>query len=124
MNIRLSESTVLNCDSVIIAPDKAVEEAGYILSFSEEQTGSSKHVFHAMAQMAYFQYQDDEIEIIPFEGEIDCIGNDFVEKLDNGLFLFRTSKGEIGVVAEKSCNIKKLLETVYRYCTRWVRLDI
>jgi hypothetical protein len=52
-----------DCETVIVVPEKAVSEAGYIQMFSVKDSGHAKHEYHALAQMAYFQLQDDELDV-------------------------------------------------------------
>ncbi len=124
IEITFDKKIITESASVIIVPEMALQEAGYIKMFTVKDLAHSKHEYHAMAQMAYFQYQDDELEI----GEIDSsatvtCGNDTV-KVDGGIVIWRNENGEFHVVAHPQQNRKKLLEAAYRFCTRWVRLDI
>ena len=113
-----------DCESLILVPLKALEEAGYIKTFTIKDSSHAKHEFHAMAQMAYFQYQDDELEIVEMGASvtIGCRGEEAV--VDEGMILYRDAAGEFCAIVLGSPNRKKLLEAAYRYCTRWIRLDI
>ncbi|MGW8195832.1 MAG: hypothetical protein ACWGOX_16375 [Desulforhopalus sp.] len=42
----------------------------------------------------------------------------------DGMILYRDDAGEFHTLVIDKPNKKKLLEAAYRYCTRWVRLDI
>ena len=77
-----------------------------------------------MAQMAYFQFQDDELEITALVGEIKVESVESVETLHSGMVLCRDLSGAFHVMIHEGLNRKKLLEAAYRFCTRWVRLDI
>jgi hypothetical protein len=44
--------------------------------------------------------------------------------LEDGMILYRDTSGSFKVLTHELQNKKKLLEAAYRYCTRWVRLDI
>ena len=116
--------SVSDCESLILVPLRALEEAGYIKTFTVKDSSHAKHEFHAMAQMAYFQYQDDELEMIETGSPVTicCRGEEIV--VDEGMFLYRDTAGEFHAVVLGSPNRKKLLEAAYRYCTRWIRLDI
>jgi len=117
-------STIQACVSVIIVPERAISEPGYIQAITTRAGAHDKHEFHALAQMAYFQGQDDELDVILLEApcQIEHGGN--VEIFLNGMVIFRGESGEIGIALYKESMRKKLLEAAYRYCTRWVRLDI
>ena len=117
-------TTIKDCQTVIVVPEIALKEAGYITTFTKKDSGHAKHEFHALSQMAYFQFQDDELEI----SEIDCpltisCGTQHTE-LSGGLVISRDLAGKLHILVHPRQNRKKLLETAYRYCTRWVRLDI
>jgi len=122
--IASGEKILAECESVIIVPERSIEEAGYIKMFTVKEDAHAKHEYHAMAQMAYFQYQDDELEIQEVEDPVFVSYGDKSVDLDSGMILCRNINGEFPVLVHKNLNTKKLLEAVYRYCTRWVRLDI
>lgn len=112
------------CESVIVVPEKGIEEHGYIQALTVKDSAHAKHEYHTMTQMAYFQYQDNELEIeevdppvtIHFRGE-----NTLAE---DGMILYRDAGAEFHALALGQPNRKKTLEAAYRYCTRWIRLDI
>ena len=111
--------------SVVVVPEKAVTEPGYIKAFTSHPQSGSKHEFHALAQMAYFQFQDEELEIDGIEGK--CIiksDEGHQELMSCGLVIYRDSNSVLHVLAHRGAACKKLLEAAHRYCTRWVRLDI
>ena len=122
--IQSAAVTIDDCESVIIVPEIAVQEAGYINSLTIKDSAHAKHEFHAMAQMAYFQFQDDELDFVEVDSAVAVVcGEESLECAD-GLILCRIKDGSFQVVVHKMQNKKKLLEAAYRYCTRWVRLDI
>ena len=116
--------TIDDCESVIIVPEIAVEEPGYINSITIKNRAHAKHEFHAMAQMAYFQFQDDELSIEEIESSLNVILGDQNIELSGGMILCRNLSGKFRVLIHATQDRKKLLEAAYRYCTRWVRLDI
>jgi hypothetical protein len=119
-----AKATIDDCESIIIVPEIAINEAGYIKTYSHKESGNAKHVFHALAQMVYFQFQDEELEIIEIESPLTITDGREYTELHDGLVLYRDLAGELHVLAHARQNTKKLLEAAYRYCTRWVRLDI
>ncbi|NOR24325.1 MAG: hypothetical protein GQ542_08010 [Desulforhopalus sp.] len=122
--IQSAAVTIDDCESVIIVPEIAVEEPGYINSLTIKNSAHAKHEFHAMAQMAYFQFQDDELSIEEIESSLNVVlGTQNIE-LSGGMILCRNLSGEFRVLIHATQDRKKLLEAAYRYCTRWVRLDI
>ena len=122
--ISSEENTLADCVSTIIVPERAIKEAGYIKMFTVKDGAHAKHEYHAMAQMAYFQFQDEELEIQEIQATISIVCG--VEKIDlhNGMVIYRDQTGEFHVLVHAVQNRKKILEAAYRYCTRWVRLDI
>lgn len=116
--------TLTECESVIIVPEIATQEAGYIKTFTIKDSAHAKHEYHAMAQMAYFQFQDDELDFTEIDSVVTITSGEEKIELDGGLILCRNSDGSYPIFVHKLQNKKKLLEAAYRYCTRWVRLDI
>lgn len=124
MEIRFGDTIINDCVSIIIVPEKAIEEPGYIQAHTANNDSSSKHEFHAMAQMAYFQYQDDELDINVLADEVTLEISDQNEIFSSCLVLYRDTKGSFHALMHNGINKKKILEVAYRFCTRWVRLDI
>lgn len=124
LNISVEEKVIKECTSVIIVPEKAIDEHGYIQTISPKSEPSTKHEFHALAQMAYYQYQDEELEIEDVGGEIRVTTDDATIAIDSGLVLYRRKDGSFSVLVHENLNSKKLLEAAFRFCTRWIRLDI
>lgn len=112
------------CESVIIVPERAIKEPGYIQLLTVKDSAHAKHEYHAMAQMAYFQYQDDELTITEVSSPVTIMRETEKIELSAGMVLFRDMAGTFSVMVHSGLHKKKLLETSYRYCTRWVRLDI
>lgn len=122
--IKGAKVAIDDCETVIVVPEIAVGEAGYIKTYSRKASGSSKHEFHALAQMAYFQFQDEELEIIEVDTPLSIDDGTEATVLDGGMVICRDLEGGIRALVQVGQNRKKLLEAAYRYCTRWVRLDI
>lgn len=115
---------ITDCESVILVPEIAMKEAGFIKTFTIKDSASAKHEYHALAQMAYYQYQDDELEIVEIDAPLTITCGTESSEIDGGMVLYRAVNGSFHVLAHGVENRKKLLEAAYRYCTRWVRLDI
>jgi hypothetical protein len=124
ITIKSASVTINDCESVIIVPEIAVKEPGYINALTVKDSAHAKHEFHAMAQMAYYQFQDDELAIDEIDSSLTVIFGTQNVELSAGMILCRNLTGEFRVLVHATQNRKKLLEAVYRYCTRWVRLDI
>lgn len=122
--LRFDDVIVTDCSSAIIVPERAVDEAGYIKTLTVNAHAHSKHEFQTMTQMAYYQYQDGEVQITAVKGVITVSWGNEVEELTAGMVIYRDLTGNFHVLAHAGQNRKKLLETAHRYCTRWVRLDI
>lgn len=116
--------TITDCESVILVPGIALQEAGYINMFTIKDSSHAKHEYHALAQMAYFQFQDDELEIVEIDYPLTISCGSERSILEDGMILYRDTSGSFKVLTHVLQNKKKLLEAAYRYCTRWVRLDI
>ena len=124
LRIILHDKVVENCVSVIAVPEKAMHEAGYIQTFTDKNTSSSKHEFHTMAQMAYFQYQDDEFSCDVVKNSVVVESDGHREQFDAAVVMYRDGAGEFHAFIHQGLSAKKMLEAAYRFCTRWVRLDI
>lgn len=122
--ITSGEDILLDCVSIIIVPEIAINEAGHIKMFTVKDAANAKHEYHAMAQMAYFQHQDDELAVQEVESTISISSAEEGIELSDGMVICRTQTGEFYVLIHSGQSRKKILEAAYRYCTRWVRLDI
>jgi hypothetical protein len=112
-----------DCLCALIVPAQALDEPGYIKGVSAAGS-SSKHEFHALAQTAYYQFQDDELKVELTSAPLEVAGGDLHEVLKSGMVIYRDGQGSIRAVAHQELNLRKLLEAANRFCTRWVRLDI
>ncbi len=124
ISITCENAEINDCTSVIMVPEIALNEPGYIKTLTAKPEANSKHEFHAMAQMAYYQYQDDELDIASAKGPFHVVCGNEAEEMDSGMLIYRDSGGEFHVLIHEDLNKKKMLEATNRYCTRWVRLDI
>lgn len=122
--IQSASIMISDCESVILVPEIALQEAGYIKTCTIKDSGYAKHEYHALAQMAYFQFQDDELDIVEIDAPVRVTCDQEISEMDGGMILYRDMGGAFHVLTLGQQNSKKLLEAVYRYCTRWVRLDI
>lgn len=122
--IKYDKIQITDCESVIVVPEIAIREAGYMQTFTIKDSGHAKHEYHAMAQMAYFQFQDDELEVIELNSPVTVSYGAESIQIEAGMVIYRDKGGAFFVMIHALQNRKKILETAYRYCTRWVRLDI
>ncbi len=122
--IQSEKVLITDCETIILVPEIVLQEAGYIKTFTVKDNAHAKHEYHALAQMAYFQFQDDELNIIEFGSPLKITCGTESSEIDRGMVLYRDTGGAFHVLVHVSQNKKKLLEATYRYCTRWVRLDI
>jgi len=124
ISIAYGDLLVPDCSCAIVVPEKAITEHGYIKTFSAAPGAQGKHEFQALAQTAYYLYQDDELDIVPIHDPVSLGQGAEDQSLDAGMLIFRDSGGSIKAVFHEGQPAKKLLEAAHRYCTRWVRLDI
>lgn len=124
ITLQFAETMITDCESVILVPRMALQEAGYIKTFTVKDSGYAKHEYHALAQMAYFQFQDDELEMVEIDSPVTITCGKEVNVINDGMVLYRDNAGSFHVLVHVFQSSKKLLEAAYRYCTRWVRLDI
>jgi hypothetical protein len=124
LKIYLGDGVIEDCTSVIIIPEKAIAEPGYIQTLTNSNDASSKHEFHAMAQTTYFQYQDDELLVHPTTGTIRVESGDYKDTQSKAMIVYRDNAGGLHAYIHQGLPAKKFLETAYRFCARWVRLDL
>lgn len=124
ITLQFAGQTIRDCVSLIIVPEIAVAEPGYIKTLTIKAAAHAKHEFQAMAQMAYFQFQDDELEITPLQESLCITFRGETEYLAAGMALYRNTAGHFHALIHDGQNRKKILEAAHRFCTRWVRLDI
>ncbi len=124
IQIRYGDTILDDCVSAIIVPEIAMAEPGYIKTMTAGMVAHSKHEFHAMAQMAYYQNQDEELDVVSVSAPIRIEKGTEIEEISSGMLIYRDSSGVFHVVIHELLNRKKMLEATNRYCTRWVRLDI
>ncbi len=65
-----------------------------------------------------------ELEIQDIQSTITIIYGEEKIDINGGMVICRDRAGEFHVLIHAMQNRKKILEAAYRYCTRWVRLDI
>ena len=118
------ERTVSDCTSIILVPENAIAEPGYIRTMTVRASAHAKHEFHTMTQMAYFQFQDGELEVTPLTGPLRISVRGEEEDLVAGLALYRDTEGRFHALMHDGVDGKRLIEAAYRFCTRWIRLDI
>lgn len=124
IRITVGDSVLWQGVTAIVVPEIALEEPGYILTMSAVASGHAKHEFFALAQMAYYQFQDDELVVHRVAQPIRIEQNGQRELVEAGMVILRQENGELQVCGHEHLNAKKMLEATNRYCTRWVRLDI
>lgn len=112
-----------DCQYAILVPQQALTGARIVL-IGGETDSQSKHSLHALSQMAYYQFQDNELEPITIHGNCTLTGKSVSETMDNGLIIVMQKSGVISILLHPELKAKSLLEAAHRYCTRWVRLDI
>lgn len=124
LTINLGDNEAIACQAVIVVPEQAVAEPGYIRVLTEGGGRPDKHAVQALAQTACYRYQDDELEVAELTDICRISGPNGVEEVRAGMIIYREISGNIRAAAHQDLDIRKLLETAHRYCTRWVRLDI
>lgn len=118
------EDVAVQCRTVLVVPARAIAEPGYIKAYAATDGAGTKHEYHALAQMAYFQFQDDELDCTEVVSPLDVDDGVEAQRVEDGMVLCRDTLGAVSALVFSKQNRKKLLEAAYRYCTRWVRLDI
>ena len=124
ISVESGQTRVADCIGVVLVPENALAEPGYIRTMTANREAHAKHEFFAMAQMAYYQYQDDELELHRVEEPIVVTQEGTREEIGSGMVICRDRGGELQVLVHAALNAKRMLEAANRYCTRWVRLDI
>lgn len=112
------------CVCLLIVPGRAVAEPGYI-KWMHVSGATDKHEIQALAQTAYYQFQDDELDLVVTSDKILVQPPGRESDLsEDGMIMFRDGGGAIRAVVHDTADTQNLLEAANRFCTRWVRLDI
>ena len=114
----------LDCNTVILVSERALDTDGQIIMLSSNTGPQTKHEFYALAQMAFIQFQDDELDISAVQGPIKVAWKDAVNQIEAGMAICRARDGTLSVMAHHDQPWRKLLEAAHRYCTRWIRMDV
>lgn len=124
IQLRAGTDIMAHCLCLLIIPARAVDEPGYIKPLHSSGPAASKHELHALAQTAYYQFQDDELQLELTGEPILVEAGAETESLEEGMVVLRDQSGAIRAVVNGDVSARRLLETANRFCTRWVRLDI
>jgi hypothetical protein len=124
IEINLSSGEKIECRSLIAIPETALTDATYIRSFSIDSPVRSKHEFHALSQIALTQFDDEEIDVQKVAGEINLLSGTETFCLKSGMVICRLLSDALVIYINVDQPPRKYLAAAYRYCTRWVRLDI
>jgi hypothetical protein len=116
--------SAMSSSAVIMVPQKALTEAGFIRTVASNQSTQSKHEFHALAQTALMLFEDRELIPTSVDGVIEVTTDDQTLALDSGLLVGRLVTGDIVALSNADQSARKYLEAAHRFCTRWIRLDI
>lgn len=124
MNIEGGGIRALSAEAVILVPQQALIEAGFMRLLAADQTGQSKHTFQALAQTALLRFEDRELTPTSVTGTLRVSHGDQTLDLVQGVLIVRLSTGDVGVLTNCGQPIRRYLEAAHRYCTRWIRLDL
>ncbi|MBW2602006.1 MAG: hypothetical protein JRD47_08820 [Deltaproteobacteria bacterium] len=124
IRVHTAEGKTIKCSTVILVPEIALSEAGHIKLLSCNSSPQAKHEFHALAQMAFIQFQDEELEINMATESIKLEWNGENIEVSSGMVIYRDLSGGLEVFCHSGQLQRKLLEAAHRFCARWIRLDI
>jgi hypothetical protein len=124
IQVRSAGKKHCDCLAVVLVPDIALSELGHVRTISVNIGTQAKHEFYALAQTAYMQSQDDEIDLTPVGSPIEVTVGHETFQIAAGLVLCRRVSGGIEAFVHSDQSHQKLLDAAHRYCTRWIRLDI
>jgi len=114
----------LECLCAILVPKQAIDEPGLMKMMSADPGPNSKHEVFALAQTAFFSFDDEELNILDADGVIRVQQGDESHRIEEGMVIYRLMDGSIHAAAQANQPKRKLLDAANRYCTRWIRLDI
>ena len=77
-----------------------------------------------MAQTALMQFEDGELPPLVVNGTIEVTGADGTVEFDRGLLVAGLRAGNIVLLINTDQSAHKLLKAAYRFCPRWIRLDL
>lgn len=124
ITIRSAGSPEIVCRCAIIIPDSVLVEPGHMRAMTTDSAAHSKHQFHALTQIALFQFQEGELEVEAIRGPLTVHRENETVTMPAGIVLYLDSQGDLHLLGDPALNVRKLLQLAHRFCTRWVRLDI
>lgn len=119
------QKTILT-QSVIVVPDRALDEPGFIKTYSTTSGQMSKHDLHQLSQIALFDFEDGNLIPENLSGQ-DSLAVDFqnsITRIPDGIVLARLESGAPALLVCEGAEVMRLLKLAHRFCTRWIRLDV
>lgn len=122
----ISSDTVQRSDGMTgLIVQKGAGDADYdIILLNCSTDKQQKHKLHSLSQIALYQFEDNEIEVNQIKGCCTISGTGFDYQVTEALLLLQDNNNHISLYAHPTVAVKKYLDQAYRYCTRWIRLDI
>jgi hypothetical protein len=126
LKIFAGEKLLNEAETALLTPADAPEYPDKFRGETTQSAVNAKHAYHALAQIAFFDYEDKILEVVsvPPETVLTIRGEHTQGQVDEGLIVARDAQGKVRVFAHEGQDLFALLKFAHRYCTRWIRLDI
>lgn len=113
-----------DCLAGLIAKPKSENDGYDIELLNCSNDSQQKHKLHSLSQIALYQYEDEELNTNTMLGSCTITGHNFIHEFDKGIVVVQIGNNRIELFSHQAVDTKKALYNAYRYCTRWIRLDI
>ncbi len=124
IHVDSEKGNVIECSAVILVPEEALEEAGYISIITAGARAHDKHSFHALAQTALMRFEEGELMPMTVNGALRIAGIGEDMEFERGLLIGRLPAADIILLVNSKEPVRKFLKTAFQFCTRSIRLDL
>ena len=126
IKIYADKKLLTEAETVLLSPWDAPEYPDKFMGKTVQSDANAKHAYHALSQIAFFDYEDNILNVqkIPSDAPIIVESAGGKSEIGKGLVIARHPKGEVLVFVHEDQDLQSLLRFAHRYCTRWIRLDV
>jgi len=112
--------------ALFVAPVEAKEQQGLIKMWSLAKGQQGKHILHALAQRALFDFEENTLiaDWQPVGANLTSVYGKMEIFIVKGLVLMMDEENRIKLFAHKEVDIMPMLRAIQRYATRMIRLDV
>jgi hypothetical protein len=124
--ISCNNNPIGQATALFVAPVEAKEQQGLIQMWSVAKGQQGKHILHALAQRAIFDFEEKAL-ITDWQAKGAKLTSVYAKtevSIIKGLVLMVDTENHIKLFAHKEVDIMPMLRAIQRYATRMIRLDV